>query len=83
MYGKINRGQVSCPLYRGCPLFGGSIIRGFTVEPLSLAEKAVQDDARNKSHGSVYHQSECEGTLVLRETYNRTYFSTDLSSSTP
>ena len=30
-YGKINRGQVSRPLYRGCPLFGGSVIRGFTV----------------------------------------------------
>ena len=27
IYGKINRGQVSCPLYRGCPLFGGSVIR--------------------------------------------------------
>ena len=25
------RGQVSRPLYRGCPLFGGSVIRGFTV----------------------------------------------------
>ena len=30
-YGKINRGQVSRPLYGGCPLFGGSVIRGFTV----------------------------------------------------
>ena len=30
-YGKINRGQVSRPLYRGCPLLGGSVIRGFTV----------------------------------------------------
>ena len=30
-YGKINRGQVSRSLYRGCPLFGGSVIRGFTV----------------------------------------------------
>ena len=30
-YGKINREQVSRPSYRGCPLFGGSIIRGFTV----------------------------------------------------
>ena len=30
-YGKINQGQVSRPLYRGCPLFGGSVIRGFTV----------------------------------------------------
>ena len=27
--GKINRGQVSRPLYRGCPLVGGSVIRGF------------------------------------------------------
>ena len=31
MVAKINRGQVSRPLYRGCPLFGGSVIRGFTV----------------------------------------------------
>ena len=30
-YGKINRGQVSRPLYRGCLLFGGSVIKGFTV----------------------------------------------------
>ena len=34
-YGKINRGQVSRPLYRGCPLFGGSVIRGFTVYRIS------------------------------------------------
>ena len=31
LYGKINRGQVSRPLQRGCTLFGGSVIRGFTV----------------------------------------------------
>ena len=30
-YGKINRGQVSHLLQRGCPLFEGSVIRGFTV----------------------------------------------------
>ena len=30
-YGKINRDQVSRPLYRGCPLFEGSVIRDFTV----------------------------------------------------
>ena len=30
-YGKINRGQVICLLYRSCPLFGGSVTRGFTV----------------------------------------------------
>ena len=30
-YGKINQGQVICPLYRGCPLFGLSVIRCFTV----------------------------------------------------
>ena len=30
-YGKINRRQVSRPLYGGCPLLGGSVIRGFTV----------------------------------------------------
>ena len=28
---SINRGQVICPLYRGCLLFGRSVIRGFSV----------------------------------------------------
>ena len=27
----VDKGQVSRLLYRGCPLFGGSVIRGFTV----------------------------------------------------
>ena len=36
-YGKINRGQVSRPLYGGCPLFGGSAIRGFTVPELMVS----------------------------------------------
>ena len=31
IYGKMNRGQVSRPLWRSCPLLGGSVIRGFTV----------------------------------------------------
>ena len=35
-YGKINRGQVNRLLYRGCPLFGGSVIRGFTVARFAL-----------------------------------------------
>ena len=35
MYREVNRGHELCPLYRGCPLFGGSVIRGFTVPPLS------------------------------------------------
>ena len=30
-YGKINRGQVICPL---CPLFGGSVIRGYCIKCL-------------------------------------------------
>ena len=30
-YGKINRGHNICPLYGGRPLFGESVIRGFTV----------------------------------------------------
>ena len=30
-YRKSNRGHGICPLYRGCPPFGESIIRGFTV----------------------------------------------------
>ena len=29
--GKSIGGHELCPLYRGCPLFGGSVIRGFTV----------------------------------------------------
>ena len=29
---KINWGQVNHPLYRGGPLFGGSVIRGFTAQ---------------------------------------------------
>ena len=28
---NVNQGQVICPLYRGSPLFGGSVIRGFTI----------------------------------------------------
>ena len=31
IYREVNRGQELCPMYRGCPLFGGSVIRGFTV----------------------------------------------------
>ena len=31
LYGKINWGHRICPLYRGCPLFGVSANRGFTV----------------------------------------------------
>ena len=30
-YGKSNWGHGICPLYRGCPPFGESVIRGFTV----------------------------------------------------
>ena len=36
-YRKSNRGHGICPLYRGCPPFGESVIRGFTV---------VHDDSR-------------------------------------
>ena len=32
-YRKSNRGHGICPLYRGCPPFGESVIRGFTVLP--------------------------------------------------
>ena len=35
--GKINRGQVICPLYRGSPLFGGSVIRGFYCIQVDIA----------------------------------------------
>ena len=31
-YGKINRGQVSRPLYRGCSPLNRSVIRDFTVD---------------------------------------------------
>ena len=30
-YRKSNRGHGICPLYRGCPPFRESVIRGFTV----------------------------------------------------
>ena len=33
LYGSINQGHAICPLYGGCPLFGESAIRGFTVVP--------------------------------------------------
>ena len=39
VHGKVNRGRKICPLYRGCPLFGESAIRDFTVFILS---KTVQ-----------------------------------------
>ena len=32
--GKSNRGHGICPLYRGCPFFRVSVIRGFTVNQL-------------------------------------------------
>ena len=31
-YTKSNQGHGFCPLYRGCPPFGESVIRGFTVQ---------------------------------------------------
>ena len=50
MYCKINRGQVSCPLYRGSLLFGGSIIRSFTVFcfflPRFLPKRAMLEAGR-------------------------------------
>ena len=33
VYSKVNWGHVICPLCSGCLLFGGSVIRGFTVLP--------------------------------------------------
>ena len=43
VYGKINQGQVSRLLYRGCPHFGGSIIRGFTVFPPGASTKIATE----------------------------------------
>ena len=31
LYGRINQGHKICLLYGGCPLFGESVIRGFTL----------------------------------------------------
>ena len=31
IYGKINRGKVICLLYRGCPLFRGSVFRFYCM----------------------------------------------------
>ena len=36
-YGKINRGQVSRPLYRGCSPLNRSVIRGFTVDTVTTS----------------------------------------------
>ena len=35
-YGKSNRGHGHYALYRGCPPFGESVIRGFTVFELEI-----------------------------------------------
>ena len=35
MYGKVNRGYAIGPLYRGCPLLGGSVIRGSAIPYLT------------------------------------------------
>ena len=58
---------MSCPLYRGCLLFGGFTIRGFTVLPvpsLSVDHKGGGGNKRNtiaklnihreKSHNHVF-----------------------------
>ena len=44
-YRKSNRGHGICPLYRGCPPFGESVTRGFTVIPSSLLESIVLDNS--------------------------------------
>ena len=40
-YRKSNRGHEICPLYRGCPPFGESVIRGFTVRGSELHKYSV------------------------------------------
>ena len=42
-YGKSNRGHGICPLYRSCPLFGESVIRGFTVYAYTLAQFLIDE----------------------------------------
>ena len=41
-YRKSNQGHGICPLYRGCPPFGESVIRGFTVHVFHLCYKLRQ-----------------------------------------
>ena len=44
LYGSINRGHAICPLYGGCPLFGESAIRGFTVIHVSQRAQNIISD---------------------------------------
>ena len=61
-YGKINREQVSRPLYRDCPLFGGSVIRGFTVHQLD-----------NKFGYHIHHAGNCSYKQRTTGSETKTY----------
>ena len=54
-YKKSNQGHGFCPLYRGCPPFGESVIRGFTVLHLLKEWSEIpqpQPRQQQKSHQS-------------------------------
>ena len=55
-YGKSNRGHEICPLYRGCPPLGESVIRGFTVMRHYGAKPSAQLPKRTKNlQGDIKH----------------------------
>ena len=47
-YRKSNQGHGIFPLYRGCPPFGESVIRGFTVYPTVIFERGLEFVMFNK-----------------------------------
>ena len=69
-YRKSNRGHGFCPLYRGCPPFKESVIRGFTVVLRvaqiyahcygeCISESTIPHTVYSKLHasvGSIYHR---------------------------
>ena len=58
-YRKSNRGHGICLLYRGCPPFGESIIRGFTVlviSDLHETQGEVVNSSKKDAH-SVFYRS--------------------------
>ena len=52
-YRKSNRGHGICPLYRGCPPFGESVIIGFTQCSMSNAEASLHRQNEKDSESNL------------------------------
>ena len=79
MYGKINRGPVICPLPRGCPLFRGSVVRGFMYTQCATLTLPLR--ITHKTYSKVSHydckagwcagkKASTHADLVLRSWWN-------------